>query len=105
MPAAFQGGYCDGCVQVVRRPDAHYVEVIAGDEFLPARVQVMHAVAPAELAQQVLFEPGEGHWLHAGHPHEVLQVLVARVTEADDPGTQGFCRRSLSLQTVLLLWV
>ena len=105
VPAAFEGGYGDGGVQVIRRPDAHDVEVVAGDEFLPARVQVRHAVAPAELGQRVLFEPGERHGLHAGHPHEVLQVLLARVTEADDPGAQGFCGRSLSLQSALLLWV
>ena len=105
VPAAFQGGYGYGGVQVVRCSDAHDVQVVAGDEFLPARVQVGHTVAPAELAQQVLFEPGERYGLHARYPHEVLQVLLSRVTEADDPGAQGFCGRSLSLQTALLLWI
>src|SRR5215207_2610072 len=105
VPAAFEGGHGDGGVQVVRRPYTHDVEVVTGDELLPAGVQVLYAVAPAELAQPDLFEPGERHGLHTRYPHEVLQVLLARVTEADDPGTQGFCRRSLSLQTVLLLWV
>src|ERR671920_571557 len=105
VPAAFEGGYGDGGVQVVRRPDAHDVEVVAGDEFLPARVKIGHAVAPAELVQAVLFETGERHGLHARDPHEVLQVLLTRVTEANHPGAQGFCRRSLSLQKALLLWV
>src|SRR5918992_5003321 len=105
VPAAFEGGYGDGGVQVVRRPYAHNVEVVAGDEFLPARVQILNAVSSAELAKQVLFEPGERHGLHARYPHEVLQVLFARVAEADDPGAQGFCRRSLVYQTALLLGV
>src|SRR5215204_4286558 len=104
VPAAFEGGYGDGGVQVVRRPYTHDVEVVTGDELLPAGVQVLYAVAPAELAQPDLFEPGERNGLHPRYPREALQVLLARVTEADDPGTQGFCRRSLSLQTALLLW-
>src|SRR5829696_597135 len=79
VPAVCEGGHGDGGVQVVRRPDAHDVEVVAGDEFLPARVKIRHAVAPAELLQAVLFEPGERDGLHAWHPGEVLQVLLARV--------------------------
>src|SRR5829696_9000296 len=91
VTAPFEGGYGDGRVKVVRRPDAHDVEIVAGDEVLPTRVQIGHAVAFAELAQAVFFEAGERDGLYAGHPHEVLQVLVARVAEAHDPGTQGLC--------------
>jgi hypothetical protein len=91
VPAPFEGRYGDGGVQVVGRPDAHDIEVVAGDELLPARVQVGHAVASAELDEPFLFESGECDGLYARHPHEVLEVLLARVAEAYDSGTQGFC--------------
>ena len=92
VPASFEGRYGDGGVQVVRRPDAHDVEIVAGDDLLPARVQIRHAVTPAELDQSGLFETGERYGLDAWHPYEILQVLLARVAEADDPGAQGFRR-------------
>ena len=53
VSAPFEGGYGDRGVQVVRRPDAHDVEVVAGDEILPGGVQVLYTVALAELAQAV----------------------------------------------------
>ncbi len=80
-------------MQVVRRPDAYDVEVVTGDEILPASVQVGYAVALPELVQLVLFEAGERDGFYAGHPHEVLQVLLAGVAEADHPGAQGFYGR------------
>jgi hypothetical protein len=79
VPAPFEGGYGDGGVQVVRRPDAHDVEVVAGNEFLPARVQFGHIVELAEFAQAVLLQSGERDGLDTRHPHEVLEVLLARV--------------------------
>ena len=76
---------------MVRRPYAHDVEVVAGGEILPARVQVGHTVALPKLVQLVLFESGERDRLHAGHPLVILQVLLASVAKANDSGTQGFC--------------
>src|SRR5829696_7636737 len=105
VTVTFQGGYGDRRVQVVRRPDGHDVEVVAGDEVLPTRVQIGHPVASAQLAQVVPLQPGQGHGLDAGNPREVLEVLLAGVAEADHPGAQGFYGRCFRYQLALLLKV
>src|SRR5918995_67084 len=102
MATPFEGGNGDRRVQMIRGPDAHDVEVVARDEILPTRVQIRHPVGFTQLAQAVSFEPGQGHGLDAGNPHEILQMLLASVAEADHPGAQGFYGRCFGYQLALL---
>ena len=101
VPAAPERRDGDRRVQVVRRPDAHHVQILPGDEVLPTPVEVGHPVEPAEFPQPLLLEPRQRDGLYPGHLHEVLQVLLARVAEPDDPYAQRL--RIRVLQTILLV--
>ncbi|CAA9502458.1 MAG: hypothetical protein AVDCRST_MAG05-2527, partial [uncultured Rubrobacteraceae bacterium] len=85
VPATLERSDGDGRVQVVRRPDAHHVEVVSGDEVLPTPVEIRDPVEFAELPQPPLLEPGQRDGFHPRHLREVLEVLLARVPEPDHP--------------------
>ncbi len=88
VPSALQRRDCDGRVEMVRRPYAHDVQIVAGNKVLPAPVQVAHPIMFAEFPQPLLFQPGQCNGLHVRHPDKVLQVLLSGVAEADHPYTQ-----------------
>jgi hypothetical protein len=93
--SGLEGGNRDGAVEGVGRGDAHDVELVEGDEFLPVVEQVRDAEALPELDEALGFLPREGHDLHPGDAQEGLRVRRSGVSESDDADLErAFLRRA-----------